>query len=42
MLGLSTSAGIDPPHDRFICGKIDTYLEVTNITFEEMETQTDE
>lgn len=36
MLALATSAGIDPLQDRFVCGKIDTYLEVSNITFEEI------
>ena len=36
MFSLAGSAGIDPPQDRFVCGKIDTYLEISNVSFEEI------
>jgi hypothetical protein len=35
MFGLAESAGVDPLHDRYTCGKIHTCIEIANITFEE-------
>ena len=37
MQSLAVQAGLDPSNDRFLCGKIEAYLEISGIQFEETE-----